>query len=410
MIQGLSMLLCLWVTGPSSLEVTAADGFEEAKSALMEGLRKRSESAISDAIESLGAEDRKQSAELMLRYGMAHESLLVHQEALRLLRGLESDGAREAIQIAASKSKDPERRLDALRVLRAWPQQLSRPELLKGLGDRAWLVVSEAIRGLRDHPSPEVVGELIERMHDAKGRMKDDFRDALVVLTAQKFGTDVADWRVWWNEVGDEWIPPTQSPSTDIDEEKSLGTAVRQGLYGEIVSERVMFLLDVSGSMLAETSVGGSRIEVARKELQRALETGLDPKSKFSVVAFSEDVLRLSPRLVKAKGGTLKKALEFVSKLSAGGETNSFGALEAAFADRDVDTIYLLSDGSPTVGEETSGTLILDAVNRWNRYRGTRIHCIGLFAGDAPNQDEARAREFLRRLAHDNQGRYTEIR
>ncbi|MBT6784935.1 MAG: hypothetical protein HOA95_09005, partial [Planctomycetes bacterium] len=81
-----------------------------------------------------------------------------------------------------------------------------------------------------------------------------------------------------------------------------------------------------------------------------------------------------------------------------------------AFADREVDTIYLLSDGSPTVGEETSTTLILDAVSRWNRYRGTRIHCYGLFAGEAPRQDEAQAREFLRRLARSNHGRYTEIR
>jgi Ca-activated chloride channel family protein len=144
--------------------------------------------------------------------------------------------------------------------------------------------------------------------------------------------------------------------------------------------------------------------------LRRALESGLDPKSRFSVVAFSEDVMRFSPSLVKARGPILKKALKFVDGLRAGGETNSYGALEAAFSDREVDTIYLLSDGSPTVGKETSLTLILDAVTRWNRYRGTRIHCIGLFAGDAPRQDLPQAREFLRRLAHANQGRYTEIR
>jgi hypothetical protein len=162
--------------------------------------------------------------------------------------------------------------------------------------------------------------------------------------------------------------------------------------------------------MLASTEIGASRIEIARKQLQRVIESGLDPKSRFSVVAFSEGLIRFSPGLVKAKASILKRALSFVEKLKAGGETNTYGALEQAFSDREVDTIYILSDGSPTVGKETSAPLILHAIQNWNRYRGTRIHCIGLFAGDAPNQDEVRAREFLRDLARKNHGRYTEIR
>ena len=386
------------------------DQFEEARVALMAGLQKGNESAICDAIETLGTQDQQKSAELMLRYGLPHESLLVHQESLRLLRAFESVGAMEAVRTVVRGSKDVSRRIDALRVARAWPQSLARPELLHCLEDRSWLVVAQAVRGLRDHRAKQVVDALIERMPDAQGRLLEDFSDALNELTSQSHGHSAAAWRIWWRENKSTWEPPANPTSSDEDEEKSLGTAVRQGLYGEIVSERVVFLLDISGSMLAETSVGGSRIEVARTELCRALESGLSPKSRFSVVAFSEGVLRFSTKLVKAQGASLKKSIQFVQKLTAGGETNSYGALEAAFADREVDTIYLLSDGSPTVGEETSTTLILDAVSRWNRYRGTRIHCYGLFAGEAPRQDEAQAREFLRRLARSNHGRYTEIR
>jgi len=403
--QLLALAMALNLTGTIQIDELA-----KARDALMSALQKRDESAICDAIETLGGHDQEESAALMLRFGMAHESLLVHQESLRLLRTLESQGAREAIRTAARKSRDPSRRLDALRVLRAWPQSLSRPELVLSLKDRSWLVVSEAVRGLRDHRAAESVGALIARMSDARGRLLEDFREALIALTGQALPPEADQWQIWWRENQQDWKPPAAEADDSKDEQKSLPTAVRQGLYGEIVSERVIFLVDVSGSMLAETSVGGSRIEVARTELRRALESGLDPKSRFSVVAFSEDVMRFSPSLVKARGPILKKALKFVDGLRAGGETNSYGALEAAFSDREVDTIYLLSDGSPTVGEETSLTLILDAVTRWNRYRGTRIHCIGLFAGDAPRQDLPQAREFLRRLAHANQGRYTEIR
>ncbi|MEE2882507.1 MAG: VWA domain-containing protein [Planctomycetota bacterium] len=388
---------------------TATDSFEEARVALMSAIQKADESSICDALELVAKHDQQQSANLFLQYGLPHESLLVHEEALRLVRSLESDGAREAIRIAARKSKSGSRRLDALRVIRAWPKSMSRPELLLRLHDREWIVVAEAVRALRDHPATESVNALIEKMPEVQGRLREDIWDVLKALTGQPLSVDPSAWSIWWREARDDWDPSSVS-SPEEEQRKSLPTAVKDGLYGEIVSERVIFLLDVSGSMLASTEVGGTRIEIARKQLQRVLEGGLDPKSRFSVVAFSEQVARFSPTLVKAKASILKKAIKFVGQLRAGGETNTYGALEHAFADREVDTVYLLSDGSPTVGEETSASLILHSTQIWNRYRGTRIHCIGFFAGDAPNQDEARAREFLRDLAHRNHGRYTEIR
>ena len=43
-----------------------------------------------------------------------------------------------------------------------------------------------------------------------------------------------------------------------------------------------------------------------------------------------------------------KKAKRFVEDLPVGGETNVYDALKLAFKDPDIDTIILLSDGSPT--------------------------------------------------------------
>ena len=257
--QLLALAMALNLTGTIQI-----DEMEKARDALMSALQKRDESAICDAIESLAGHDQEESAELMLRFGMAHESLLVHQESLRLLRAFESQGAREAIRTAARKARDPSRRLDALRVLRAWPQSLSRPELLLSLKDRSWLVVSEAVRGLRDHRAAEAVGALIDRMPDAQGRLLEDFRETLITLTGQSLPPEADQWRIWWRDSQQDWQPPAPKPDKSDDEQKSLPTAVRQGLYGEIVSERVIFLLDVSGSMLAETSVGGSRIEIGK--------------------------------------------------------------------------------------------------------------------------------------------------
>jgi Mg-chelatase subunit ChlD len=402
------ILICL-VTLASLGSPLVSGSFEEDRLAFLSAIQKRQESSICDGLELLARHDQKETAILFLSHGLPHESLLVHEEALRLARALESEGARAAIRNAARNARDGSRRLDALRVIRSWPKALSRPELLLRLEDRDWIVVAEAVRALRDHQVAEVVSALVAKMPEVKGRLREDIRDVLKALTGQPLSYDPSAWSIWWREVRDVW-DPTSVPTSIEEQRKSLQTAVKDGLYGEIVSERVIFLLDVSGSMLAETQVGGSRIEIARKQLQRVIEGGLDPRSRFSMVAFSEGLVRFSDRLLRAKGPVLKRALAFVAKLKAGGETNTYGALELAFSDREVDTIYLLSDGSPTVGKETSAVLILQSIQNWNRYRGTRIHCIGLFAGDAPNQDEMRAREFLRDLARMNHGRYTEIR
>ena len=108
---------------------------------------------------------------------------------------------------------------------------------------------------------PDSVSALIEKMPQVEGRLREDIRDVLKVLTGQPLSLDPSAWSIWWQEARDGW-DPSLVPGLEDEERKSLPTAVKDGLYGEIVSERVVFLLDVSGSMLASTEVGGSRIEI----------------------------------------------------------------------------------------------------------------------------------------------------
>ena len=103
------------------------------------------------------------------------------------------------------------------------------------------------------------------------------------------------------------------------------------------------------------------------------------------------------------------KAQKFSRSLEAGGETNAYGALQLAFKDPDVDTIYLLSDGTPTAGDETIAEVIRMKVRDWNRHRKVIINCIGFFPGEADYEDKDLAREFLRGLARDNEGFYKEL-
>jgi hypothetical protein len=75
-----------------------------------------------------------------------------------------------------------------------------------------------------------------------------------------------------------------------------------------------------------------------------------------------------------------------------------------------VDTIYFLSDGSPSAGRLTKPDDILHAVRDMNGPRGVVIHAIALLGGDGSKYDliesKPLARDFLEKLASQNAGTY----
>ena len=70
------------------------------------------------------------------------------------------------------------------------------------------------------------------------------------------------------------------------------------------------------------------------------------------------------------------EAKGYIEKIGAGGGTNLYDAVKLAFEDKDVDTIFILSDGEPTQGEETDPTVIREHVKSWNEHRGIVINTI----------------------------------
>ena len=180
----------------------------------------------------------------------------------------------------------------------------------------------------------------------------------------------------------------------------------------EITSKRVIFILDVSGSM-AEGSP--PRIELVKKELKSVIEK-LSPAVKFNIIAFGSKVLVWSrKKMVKATDAAKKKAKKFVDSFEASGLTHTDEALKAAFAVEDVDTIYLLSDGAPYRAEhgESLSISFIESILEWtakaNRFRRIRIHTLG-FEEIAGQQGGQICVDFLKRLAEDSGGRFTNIK
>jgi len=165
------------------------------------------------------------------------------------------------------------------------------------------------------------------------------------------------------------------------EEARRLRQVSKASFFGiRIKSHRVIFVIDVSGSMNQETRTsraGTARITIAKQELQAAIES-LDDGALFNIIPFSSDVSYWVDDVADSGQTSRQEAREFVERLGAGGGTNLYGAIQAAFADPDVDTIFVLSDGEPSVGAVTDPGEIREHVRQWNEHRKIQINTIAV--------------------------------
>src|SRR5262249_55395467 len=173
-----------------------------------------------------------------------------------------------------------------------------------------------------------------------------------------------------------------------------------------LTGHRVVFLVDMSGSMelLDERTPSAGKWQGVRETLARIMKS-LPELEKYQVILFSD---RVSYPLGNENGwltyDTLSadRALNALAAVRPVGDTNLYAAFEAAFRLRasGLDTIYLLSDGLPSIGggmsaeqarqlKETERTDILSKQLRkalltdWNRPQPdrpkVRINAVGFF-------------------------------
>jgi hypothetical protein len=176
--------------------------------------------------------------------------------------------------------------------------------------------------------------------------------------------------------------------------------------------ERVIFLVDVSGSMDecisgAKTEESVTRLDFAKQELIRNLEVLSGGGVLFDIVPFEGSARRWN------KGGVttstqgkladstvrIRKATAFVEELSAGGGTNLSAALELALGDSGAENIVLLSDGAPSEGIIDPEALTRRVKCVWNAGRRVKIHTIAFGGGF----------QVLKKLSEDSGGSFSTI-
>jgi hypothetical protein len=118
------------------------------------------------------------------------------------------------------------------------------------------------------------------------------------------------------------------------------------------------------------------KIEVAKRELMKVVDK-LPAGVELNVIRFNSVVEAWRPQITRLDSGTLPEINTFVMGSKPEGLTNLYGALEETFKDQKVDTIYLLSDGAPTLGAYVQPEDILTAVAKLNNLRKVKINTIG---------------------------------
>ena len=292
-----------------------------------------------------------------------------------------------------------------------------------------WQVRLTACRALAKMGDKDAVDGLIQRLETEGGRLRKEILTALRAVTHENFGDSAPTWRKWWKEQKPQGIPPEfVAPHNPEDDRYAKPKPIRPDeptYYGRrIFSQSVLFVIDVSLSMNtfirippeAEDKLGklapGPRISVAKEAVSVAISK-LDPRARFNVVFFSTTVQPWQKTLVTASEGAKAQALSAIKAVPLEDETNIYGALRAAVGlldkptetaelDPIPDTIYFLTDGTPTRGEITDPDTILSWMRDVNRFAKVELHVIAM--GDL-GVDVA----FLERLATENGGEFIHI-
>ncbi len=310
--------------------------------------------------------------------------------------------------------------------------------LIAKLDDARWQVRASAITGLSFYRNGAVVGKvmdaLIQRAKKEDGVLQRNFFVGLARIVQESIPGTVEAWESWWLANREEFIKkvteregnglPIEEDPQDVLVETNQGSSSFYGITTS--SKHIIFVVDVSGSMLADSKNPGqentspdakTRIVIAREELKKALG-GLTSKegdergeANFNIVIFSTGVEVYKPgKMIDASKNNKDDAMKWIDeKVVADGMTNIFDSLEQAFniisatsdaknLKRGADTIFLMTDGAANRGKFIDDDLIVAEVKKLNEVRKLTIHTIGVGEGHNP--------KLLRDLAAGNGGQY----
>ena len=451
-------VLCALLTTLSSAVVAASPAQDLAalRKEVVDGVKKKDDDRVIAAIHQLVAEGSATAGEIIIEDALRCDRPDLEERLHEVLERMPESPAFTWFCTRANDHKSAEVRVQLIQILTYRNERDAFRAVLTALYDPKPAVQFAAIESLRKRGHRGAIPHLIKALESEVdeerelGQIAAEIRSVLNRWTGKDlFGA--GEYQEIWSRYKEILLDPDKQKKKDPLGKVTLerrGTSVYvkvpQFFGQEILSQRVVFILDTSISMKEEdpppppeeekprdggseggksggTSVGGGkkkpegigdrarkggsrqRLKRVQNELVRMI-SDLPSHFQFTVVSFDDDISVFSKRLHKATKGKKRQAIQFVRNFSCDGETWTDHALEAAFDVEDARTFVLLSDGQPFRGSPPIDVVeLLDWVDDKNRFSHVQIHTIGFRA------TSGRASGFLRDLARRNRGKYTEI-
>lgn len=171
-------------------------------------------------------------------------------------------------------------------------------------------------------------------------------------LSGRGLGVDPLVWQQWLIALPEDWrkveAPAKGAPAREREHAGSTTVIFEM----PVLSDRVAFLFDFSGSMWETGKDGKTRKQRLGEELARALAK-LPETAEFNLVPYATEPRPWQKALAPATKANVAKALAWFEACDLKGKGDVWLAMRTALEDPEVDTLLVFSDGAP------SGT-------RWN--------------------------------------------
>nr|XP_020141856.1 von Willebrand factor A domain-containing protein 3B isoform X2 [Microcebus murinus] len=159
-----------------------------------------------------------------------------------------------------------------------------------------------------------------------------------------------------------------------------------QILFGKVHNDCIYILIDTSHSMK-------SKLDLVKDKIIQFIQEQLKYKNKFNFVKFDSQAVAWQEKLAAVNEDNLEKAQSWIRDIKIGSSTNTLNALQIAFADKETQVIYLLTDGRPDQPPE----MVIEQVKDFQKIP---IYTISF------NYNDEVANGFLRELASLTGGKF----
>jgi len=293
----------------------------------------------------------------------------------------------------AARASDWRDRLDMTDAVARYGNASTLPFLARRLADEQWRVHIAGAQGLGRIRTREAIAPLIARLEtETDRRTRRAIADALFRITGQSLYDIHKLWVKWWANEGDAFVVPAVIP---VKKKSKGGRRTVSSFYGvPVESERVVFVIDQSGSM-GGTSSSETELDKAVQQTLKVI-AGMRNGAMVEVIFFESRIHPWAKKLVKLDAAKRTRLKKHLLAQSPTGGTNLYDGLEMALKIKDVDTIYLLSDGAPGSGKFVLEEDIVREIGKLNKRLRIQIHGISI----------GRESSLLKKLSEQSGGTY----